>query len=630
MTIAERWSRKDWGRLVEPWGNFRLFPSGDQRDGWLAVSDETKQTWVTLAERFVDYEWPTMSADLYLRYKREGDNLKYLNRFYERRSALGILTVAECLEWKGRFIDPIVSGVIAICEETTWITPHDLMHRKLFIPSPEDVDVDLSSGETGAVLAWVHYLMGSRLDVIHPRIRERIETEVRRRLIEPYLRRDDFWWMGFVPSTYVNNWNPWCNQNVLISVLLLERDQADRAAVVGKAARSLEAFIRKYSPDGCCEEGPMYWGASGGGLHTCLKLLSECSGGDDIGLFKEEIVGDIGRYIYRAHIHGDYFVNFADGDARFPISSNVFAFGTSIGDDRMIQLGASAERRRPVVFSWFNMHDYLQDIFLERKLGQGDVTAPYVREAWMDAAQVLTARETEGSEIGLFLAAKGGHNHEPHNHNDVGNFIVYADGCPVFIDLGTEDYTAATFGPDRYTLWYTQSQYHNCPTVRGVLQQNGQQYRSRDAECFLSDDVAELSMDLEAAYPSEAGIASWKRIVRLSRGTKAAVEISDSFALNEATDEIALNLMTPLAPVNVRAGVFELEYAPNRRVEIVYDAEILTLTVEPMTMMGNRIRRNWGDAMYRLVLKASANVNEGTYIVKVKRLEGGRGKDDGA
>jgi hypothetical protein len=428
--------------------------------------------------------------------------------------------------------------------------------------------------------------------------------------------------MGFVPSTYVNNWNPWCNQNVLVSALLLERDQADRAAVFGKAARSLEAFIRKYSPDGCCEEGPMYWGAAGGGLHTCLKLLSECFGGD-IGLFEEPIVADIGRYIYRAHIHGDYFVNFADGDARFPISSNVFAFGASIGDERMIRLGASAERRRPVVFSWFNVHDYLQDIFLERELGRDDVTAPYVREAWMDAAQVLTARETEGSEKGLFMAAKGGHNMEPHNHNDVGSFIVYADGYPVFIDPGTEVYTAATFGPDRYSLWYTQSQYHNCPTVRGVLQHSGKPYRSRDTFCAITDTGAELSLDLATAYPSEAGIVSWKRSVRLTRGSDAAVEVTERFVLAEPTDDIALNWITPLVPMNVRPGAFELEYAPDRRVEIGYDAAKLTLETETIRTAGSRVLRNWGDELYRLVLKASSVAKEGEYLVSVKRLEYG-------
>src|SRR2546430_9673482 len=41
----------------------------------------------------------------------------------------------------------------------------------------------------------------------------------------------------------------------------------------------------------------------------------------------------------------------------------------------------------------------------------------------------------------LFRSAWGGHNAQSHNHNDVGNFIVYGDGRPVLIDLGVETYS---------------------------------------------------------------------------------------------------------------------------------------------------------------------------------------------
>ena len=55
---------------------------------------------------------------------------------------------------------------------------------------------------------------------------------------------------------------------------------------------------------------------------------------------------------------------------------------------------------------------------------------PLLRDFWMPGVEVMIARSPEGSVKGLFLAAQGGHNAESHNHNDVGNFIVYADGEP--------------------------------------------------------------------------------------------------------------------------------------------------------------------------------------------------------
>lgn len=44
-------------------------------------------------------------------------------------------------------------------------------------------------------------------------------------------------------------------------------------------------------------------------------------------------------------------------------------------------------------------------------------------------------------------------NLERHNHNDIGQFIVYADGKPVIIDVGVETYTAKTFSERRYEIW---------------------------------------------------------------------------------------------------------------------------------------------------------------------------------
>ena len=59
-------------------------------------------------------------------------------------------------------------------------------------------------------------------------------------------------------------------------------------------------------------------------------------------------------------------------------------------------------------------------------------------------------RSTPEPQRGLTLAAKGGHNGESHNHNDVGSFIVAVDGVPAVADAGRPTYTAQTFGPDRY------------------------------------------------------------------------------------------------------------------------------------------------------------------------------------
>src|SRR5512142_2657979 len=108
----------------------------------------------------------------------------------------------------------------------------------------------------------------------------------------------------------------------------------------------------------------------------------------------------------------------------------------------------------------------------------------------------MAARRKEGSAEGLYLAAQGGHNAESHNHNDVGNFIVFAGGKPVVIDIGVETYTAKTFSARRYEIWTMQSAYHNLPTIGGAMQQAGREYQARDVRYQADDRAAEMSLDI--------------------------------------------------------------------------------------------------------------------------------------
>ena len=109
------------------------------------------------------------------------------------------------------------------------------------------------------------------------------------------------------------------------------------------------------------------------------------------------------------------------------------------------------------------------------------------------------------------LAAQAGNNGKSHNHNDVGNFLVYADGMPAIIDVGVETYTAKTFSPQRYEIWTMQSAYHNCPTIDGVMQSPGSQFAATNVSHHADDHAAELHLDLAKAYPPEAHLASWNR-----------------------------------------------------------------------------------------------------------------------
>jgi hypothetical protein len=106
-----------------------------------------------------------------------------------------------------------------------------------------------------------------------------------------------------------------------------------------------------------------------------------------------------------------------------------------------------------------------------------DPVPPLPRDVWLPEIQVMLARDQVGSSERLCLAAKGGHNAESHNYNDVGNFIVYIDGKPAIVDAGVETYTRKTFSAERYTIWPMQSGYHSLlPTVDGLMQSPGRAF----------------------------------------------------------------------------------------------------------------------------------------------------------
>src|SRR4030095_2875125 len=140
----------------------------------------------------------------------------------------------------------------------------------------------------------------------------------------------------------------------------------------------------------------------------------------------------MGRYIYRAHISADYFINFSDAGAKEqPDASLVYRFGQRIGDERMRAFGRFLnQRREPSSSGKTELLLALPDLFEPAEGISALGAAPLVRDVWLPGLQVMAAREREGSDGGFYLAAKGGHNNESHNHNDVGQFIVYLDGKP--------------------------------------------------------------------------------------------------------------------------------------------------------------------------------------------------------
>jgi hypothetical protein len=453
-----------------------------------------------------------------------------------------------------------------------------------------------------------------------------VQREIDVRILTPCLERDDFWWMGFT-SRRVNNWNPWINSNWLTSALLMEIDPARRVQAVAKSLRSIDQFLDPYPRDGGCDEGPGYWGRAGASLLDCLELLYSASEGQ-IDVYQVPLIQEIGRFIYRVQIEGNWFVNFSDASAVVrPTPSVVYQYGLRIGDAEMVAMGAwlaaDQDLAHPQVDRMGSLGRLLPALFMLDELVAFEARQPLPRDVWLPEIEVMVARDQAGSSAGLFLAAKGGHNDESHNHNDVGNFIVYVDGRPLLVDAGVETYTRKTFSSERYTIWTMQSGYHSLlPTVDGVMQAPGRSFAARDAAYEAGEDAAAFSLDIAGAYPPEAKLARWQRTISLHYGQ--AVEIVDHCVLTEAASEIVLSLLTPCAVETETPGEIQLSEAtlPGERHTgsgvVVYDAAKFALTTEEVAITDKRLGGVWGECLTRLVFTVQNPMSEDTWTFGVR------------
>ncbi len=624
MLIEHLGQRKPGELFVEAAG-YRPFPDIHNRTAWQELPERVRAELLRDGEEAMDYGWPSLPATRFLDYKRNGNRTRYQQLYFERRKKLVALVLAECAEDKGRFTDAIVDGVWSLCEESSWALPAHLYLSKTAkdhgLPDPAEPTIDLMAAETAVLAAGIHYMLRGVLDHVSPSVTRRLRHELQVRIFRPYLERTDFFWMGLESDKPVNNWNPWVNSGVLFSFLLIEEDLEVRERALRKIITSLDRFIGSYGDDGGCDEGPAYWDRAAGSLFDCLDMLYTASGGQ-FDVFGEPLIRQMGLYICKAYIGGQSYMNFADAQPVLAVDGGVlFRYGQRLNDARMMKLGkhAIAYMGEKDILS---LHRVVPLLFMSESLASVEGTPELFRDVWMEHIQVMIARETDTCR-GLFLAAKGGHNGESHNHNDVGQFIVYCNGLPVWIDIGPETYSAKTFGTQRYEIWTMQSSYHNVPEIRGFQQLDGEEHRA-DAICYESNDAeSTLSLQLEQAYPEGAGLAEWRRSCSLQRKAGGAVVVKDRFRL-DTPGEVRMFFMAVCKPEldSGRSWVFQLRDGTEMVMSLETE-ENVRVQVESIAVLDDRVKASWGDTVYRMVLTADVPASSREWVYTLRRKQEG-------
>lgn len=594
--------------IIQPSDKWKPYPKAGDRSAWEQLSPRLKQKFIQLAEKYNNFEWPALKATDFMEYAQNGNRSRYQARSFQRTEILYYLVIAECIEHKGRFMNTIVNGIWAICEESFWGVPAHLFLQKegsTVLPIKSEPVCDLFSAERAACLAWTYYLLENELDKVTPMIGQRIYDEVNQRIFIATMVNSDWRWQGLKTdmTRRVNNWDPWISSNWLACILILEKDPQRRARYLYRLLEILDQFINTQPEDGSCEEGPSYWARASASLFECLEMLYSASNGK-VNLFTVPLVKNSGSYIYKVNIGNRFFFNYADADPKTPKppANLIYRYGRLVGDSKLQQYGTwlMKEQNPDTAILETSFLRGLPDLFNLPDYKSQTAKEPLPRDVWFPSNQLMCARSQEDSPKGLFLAIKGNDNMESHNHNDVGNFIIYVDGFPAIIDVGRRQYTGPSDTNSLRDIYKT-SAYHNLPLVNGVQQANGRVFRATDVKYKYNDAEARIEMNIAKAYPEQAGIQSWTRSLDFQRDRQ--IRLTESFDLSQDKNHIELMLMTPRKPAINSAGSITLNDATELSAALVirYDPKIVQPKIETLPCDDDLLRNNWGANIYRLV-----------------------------
>lgn len=576
-----------------------------------SLPDSVKQKFIKDADRNLDYTWPALTASLFLDYKFTGNRSHYQDLQDQRRKILNQLLIAELVSHDKKYIPQIVNGLWATMEESSWVLPAHISLQKAGsgLPDPGEEIIDLGDAITAPMIAATQFMLYDELQQYSPMINKRIDYELNKRIVVPYLQRDDLWWMGLQGHS-VNNWNAWCNTNILHTVLLNEKNTDTLDLIINKVMRSADIFINQYPSDGGCDEGPTYWSEAGGKLIRLLHLLNSVSGGK-LNWSGNSLMHSMGTYIYKMHIDGKHFVNFADAlPETVPNPESVYRFGEIFNDDSLKQFGAYLFNLDKKEISNNNVAEFLQTLEIYQELTTTPAKAPMPSYSCLPDLQVVTSRTKTGSVKGLFLAVQGGNNGESHNHNDVGNFIIYADGQPVIVDAGVGTYTAQTFSNRRYELWNMQSQWHNCPTINGVMQKDGKGFKATDFICENKKGV-EVAMDIAQAYPAGAFVKKWKREFSFLQNQNK-ISLKENYELSKWIADSKINFLSNCTVNEQIKGILIFYNADGKQVlTMKYDPSKLSVAIEEKIIDDKRIAESWKGKLYHIIFTMKKHLLKG-------------------
>ena len=428
-------------------------------------------------EGYRDCVIPALKYSDFRMFFDSGERDTYEDSYYLRRRILIVASLlAVIYPDEPAYLTRLEDVIFAVGSEYSWCLPAHMRN-----PIDDDfANLDLFACETASAFGEIYVLLGDRLS---PMIAAMMKRETERRVIDSYLSERQFWWLSAK-----HNWSAVCVGATATAVFCFRPDLFEE--LIPRFRFSMDCFLSGYGEDGFCLEGIDYW-QYGFGYFLCYAEMERYATGGRYDYFKNPKVRKIATYQQKVIINGTATVSFSDGSRYADV--------------------------RPGI-THFLRREYGEEIELlpDSSEGIAEGCARYslaTREiAWFDptlgvepvkANTVYRAEDAEWWIVknpGYGFAAKAGNNDEPHNHNDIGSFIVAAEGKQVFGDLGAGLYTRQYFRNEtRYQIINCSSLGHSVPYFGETVLKYGKEHRATNVT--YGDNS--FSFDMEGAYGDE-------------------------------------------------------------------------------------------------------------------------------
>ena len=435
--------------------------------------------WLDITKNLdADRPIPVIKRSAFRNYQRVGDRTLPQTVDADRQRELLRAAHAVWLDHPKADIDYLQDILWAYCDSFTWVRA-----------AHEDRSIDLGSSKLATTFAEILHVLGDRLE---DEVKTRLKSEIDRRIFQNFWNPNhlDAW------KTVRMNWNHVCNGAVIRTALFEIEDPSLLAHMTHAAIQNLTYALDGFSDDGGCEEGPGYWGFGFGHYLYVAHALHQRTNGE-LDIMQDPKIERICRYPLAANIAGRYRSTFADSGhgyipSRVAITVNEFLDIPELYDlcplhkDGTLQLSMEDHSL---------CHDFA--IYGGQKAPKKQDNRDYLLK---DLGQVKIRGKKGRKQVTVMAIA--GHNGVPHNHNDIGSFILHQAGKLHLVDPGGPKYRKATFGPNRYDIVYCNSYGHSVPVIEGRLQKEGERYHGKLLTTNLNTrGDKQIKIDMTRAYP---------------------------------------------------------------------------------------------------------------------------------